>query len=266
MDNEEAELRNPFPSPPSHYTQYSSRNLQLLALLRERASDLSNVNQHEVLSDQIDVPDWPLIQLEKPRVDWILEEPDAYYDVFGDRWFVKEKIPSLAELGGNQLYPVDPSTDRRPALLSILRSLLVTFSSLTSSLLAPPPISPNDPPEWHRHVEWITVLSQNIMAAANDLRPVQARENLESMMRRQLELRRSETEALHSKCNALEANLAELRKCIDTLPPRAHAQLETTASSETSQQVLETSETSMSLLDSGDSTETDVLRWAEEVA
>ncbi|KAG6817717.1 hypothetical protein H0H87_004508 [Tephrocybe sp. NHM501043] len=199
MDDEEAELRNPFPSPPSHYTRYSSHNLHLLALLHERAPDQPDVNQHEVLSDQPDVPDWPLVQLEKPRVDWILEEEDAYYDVFGDRWFVKEKIPSLAELGGNQLYPVDPSTDRRPALSSILRSLLVTFSSLTSSLLAPPPsTSSNDTPDWHRHVEWITVLSQNIMAAANDLRPVQARGNLELMMRRQLELRKSETEELHS--------------------------------------------------------------------
>ena len=28
-------------------------------------------------------------------------------------------------------------------------------------------------PEWQRYVEWITVLSQNLMAAANDLRPVQ---------------------------------------------------------------------------------------------
>ncbi|KAG6867913.1 hypothetical protein C0993_009543 [Termitomyces sp. T159_Od127] len=112
MDDEEAELRNPFPSPPSHYTKYSSHNLRLLALLRERAPDQPDANQHQVLSDQSDVPDWSLTQLEKPRVDWILEEPDAYYDVFGDRWFVKEKIPSLAETGGNQLYPADPSTGK----------------------------------------------------------------------------------------------------------------------------------------------------------
>ena len=30
-------------------------------------------------------------------------------------------------------------------------------------------------PEWQRYVEWIMVLSQNLMAAANDLRPVQVR-------------------------------------------------------------------------------------------
>lgn len=105
---------------------------------------------------------------------------------------VKETIPSLAELGGHQLYPADPSTgesdarhyltraliiislDRRPALLSILRSLLVTYSNLTGAVLDPPaaPYS-TVPPEWQRHVEWITVLAQNLMAAANDLRPVQ---------------------------------------------------------------------------------------------
>ena len=88
MDEEETELRNPFPSPPSHYTKYTSHNLRLLALLRERTSDPSDSNQHDVLADQLDVPEWPLIQLEKPRVDWILEEPEPYYDVFGDRWFV----------------------------------------------------------------------------------------------------------------------------------------------------------------------------------
>lgn len=90
MEEEETELRNPFPSPPSHYTQYTSTNLALLELLKQRAgpqTDISSVNQHEVLSDQTDVPDWHLSKLEKPRVDWILEE--GHYSVFGDTWFVR---------------------------------------------------------------------------------------------------------------------------------------------------------------------------------
>ena len=66
--------------------------------------------------------------------------------------------------------------DRRVALLTILKSMLVTYSSFLGALLAPPPsITSNAPPDWHRQVEWITVLAQNIMAAANDLRPVQVR-------------------------------------------------------------------------------------------
>lgn len=88
MDDEEAELRNPFPSPPSHYTNYTTHNLKLLELLKERVdeNELSSTNQYEILADQTDVPDWPLTQLEKPRVDWILE--DGSYSVFGDTWFV----------------------------------------------------------------------------------------------------------------------------------------------------------------------------------
>jgi len=90
MEDDETELRNPFPSPPSHYTRYTARNLKLLTLLRERVGDDASIaNQREILSDQMEVPDWQLVQLEKPRVDWILNEPEAFYDVFGDRWFVR---------------------------------------------------------------------------------------------------------------------------------------------------------------------------------
>jgi hypothetical protein len=91
LDEEDTELRNPFPSPPSHYTNYTNHNLKLLRLLKERSGDLppSQIHQREVLSDQHDVPEWPLTQLEKPRADWILEDPEGSYDVFGDRWFVR---------------------------------------------------------------------------------------------------------------------------------------------------------------------------------
>lgn len=88
-DEEETELRNPFPSPPSHYSNYTPHNLKLLDLLHGRqADDISDTqsDQKQVLADQTDVPDWPLTQLEKPRVDWILEEGN--YNVFGDTWFV----------------------------------------------------------------------------------------------------------------------------------------------------------------------------------
>ena len=98
MEEEEAELRNPFPSPPSHYANYTTHNLDLLKLLKERVGDvdLSQVNQHEVLSDQTDVPDWPLIQLEKPRVDW--QRDAGEWTVFGDTWPVSN-VAKLASGG-----------------------------------------------------------------------------------------------------------------------------------------------------------------------
>jgi mediator of RNA polymerase II transcription subunit 7 len=52
--------------------------------------------------------------------------------------------------------------------------MLVTYSNLTDAILAPPPPpSSSAQPEWQRQLEWITILAQNLMAAANDLRPVQ---------------------------------------------------------------------------------------------
>jgi mediator of RNA polymerase II transcription subunit 7 len=91
-DEQEAELRNPFPSPPSHYTNYTAHNLKLLSLLRERSEgqNISELVQNDVLSDQSDVPEWSLTSLEKPRVDWIQE--DGYYEVFGDTWFVRPPL------------------------------------------------------------------------------------------------------------------------------------------------------------------------------
>ncbi len=44
---------------------------------------------------------------------------------------------------------------------------------MTKSLLAPAPINADVPPEWGRHAEWIDVMAQNMMFAANELRPIQ---------------------------------------------------------------------------------------------
>ncbi|KAJ8702351.1 hypothetical protein PTI98_001072 [Pleurotus ostreatus] len=268
MDDEEAELRNPFPSPPSHYVKYTSHNLNLLALLKERTSDDQNANQYDVLRDQTDIPEWPLTQLEKPRVDWILDEPDPYYEVYGERWPLKDSMPSLGEMGGLQLYPEDPSVDRRPALRSALRSLLVTYSAMTKSLLAPAPINTDVPPEWGRHAEWIDVMAQNMMFAANELRPIQARASLEGMMKRQIELRREETATLHSKCDSLEAKLAELRAVAHSSTQAPAAISEPTPSAS---HIPNPRQEPNAFQSSGKPPhreaidEVDVLRWAEEV-
>ncbi len=72
MDLEE--IRNPFPSPPSFYTHFTSYNLKLRDLWLERSSGNEQESQHELLSEFTDVPDWPLSSLQPPRVDWILDE------------------------------------------------------------------------------------------------------------------------------------------------------------------------------------------------
>ncbi|KZW03574.1 hypothetical protein EXIGLDRAFT_758922 [Exidia glandulosa HHB12029] len=216
-DELEGELRNPFPSPPSHYTRFTSQNLKLLSLLKTRVENgdaAPDDRQTTVLADQKDVPDWDLRLLEPPRVDWMLE--DGEYSAFGDTWKLKEEVESLAKAGGTQLFPEDPSVDRRPHLKSILRTLLSSYTQLLDAVVQPPPTTSMGGdaavPEWQAHLQWMHTMGQNLMAAANELRPAQARVNLEGMMRRQVELRREETKMIHEKCDTLERTLAALQQ------------------------------------------------------
>ncbi|EJD42588.1 hypothetical protein AURDEDRAFT_89480 [Auricularia subglabra TFB-10046 SS5] len=212
-DDLEAELRNPFPSPPSHYRNYTSQNLRLLSLFKSRTDGQDEAetsqSQREVLADEPNVPEWDLRTLEPPRVDWVVE--DGHYSVFGDTWPIQETIPSLSEAGGTQLYPADPTVDRRPALQAILKTLLVSYTHLLSSVVEPPPVTDELPPAWNANLDWIYTMGLNIMSAANDLRPAQARANLEGLMRRQLDQRREETRRIHETCDRLEDALAALQ-------------------------------------------------------
>jgi len=103
------------------------------------------------------------------------------------------------------------------------------------------------------------------MAAANDLRPVQARGNLEQMMKRQLELRRSETETVHAKCDALESKLGELRASVRQPPYGSnHAPNQSGTEQDTAPGLMEVDAQSTKNLTTEVSPE-DVLRWAEEI-
>lgn len=88
MDDSElkAELRNSFPSPPSHYRHHIPQNLGLLVLPKsstDGAGDTeSETGRREVFADEPDIPDRDLRTLEPPRVYWVLE--DGHYSVFGD--------------------------------------------------------------------------------------------------------------------------------------------------------------------------------------
>lgn len=90
MDEEETELRNPFPSPPEYYTRYTTQNIRLLASLRDHKSDDPESEQwlQDLLNgESAEEAEARLAGLEKPRADWILE--DGQYTVYGDTWFVR---------------------------------------------------------------------------------------------------------------------------------------------------------------------------------
>lgn len=65
--------------------------------------------------------------------------------------------------------------DHRPALRKLLRTTLVTFNELLGALLVPPSHDPGaqQPPEFVEHIEWLRLNATNMIAAVNELRPVQ---------------------------------------------------------------------------------------------
>jgi mediator of RNA polymerase II transcription subunit 7 len=159
--------------------------------------------------------------------------------------------------GIERLYNPEPGSDPRPHLRQLLISLLSAYHKLLSGILEPvpsgyhrPPSPTTDPSEvkqedpewppplnWEATVLWIRTLVLNLGWAVNEFRPVQARMTLEAMMRRQIEIRKEETKAIHTlvtkspysknrssyifdrKCDELEKTLADLRSKTAALLP-----------------------------------------------
>lgn len=79
-----------FPAPAPYYTRYTSDNLALPLTASVQLPNGQEVSRAE---------------LEPPNIDWIVEE--GSYSVFGETWPVEEKLPSLAEMGVQELF--DPT-------------------------------------------------------------------------------------------------------------------------------------------------------------
>ncbi|KAG9096871.1 Mediator of RNA polymerase II transcription subunit 7 [Ceratobasidium sp. 370] len=186
--DEPTEIQSTFPAPPAHYLRYTGTNLQLLAQLKEKLGpntpsfhpasedspypDLHAVRQqHALLAGAHDVPDWDLLELQRPRADWIVEE--GGYSTFGDQW------QALEELGMRQLYPADPNVDRRPYLQQLLHTLLHNHFEMLGALLEAPVMpsqaDPEPKPSWLRLTEWTEIVGVNMIMAVNDLRSLQAK-------------------------------------------------------------------------------------------
>ncbi|KAF8710823.1 RNA polymerase II transcription subunit 19, partial [Rhizoctonia solani] len=228
--DEPGEIQSTFPTPPAHYVRYTSSNLQLLSQLKTKlGSDAPSYHpasddlpypdvqairqQHNLLSDARGVPDWDLLELQPPRVDWIVEE--GGYSTFGEQWSIPERQPTVEEIGVRQLYPADPNVDRRPYLQQLLHTLLHNHFEMLGALLEAPPIptqaDPEPTPAWLRLTEWTEIAGVNMIMAVNDLRSLQARATLEGMMETQVRNRRDDARAINERCDAIEAMLEKLK-------------------------------------------------------
>jgi mediator of RNA polymerase II transcription subunit 7 len=87
----EQEVKNPFPTPPAFWTRYTPENIRLLGLLKDKLAaqgldgiqeDDEAVDQTALLQDEALLPSFSLLELEPPRLDWVLEQPE--YSTFGE--------------------------------------------------------------------------------------------------------------------------------------------------------------------------------------
>ncbi|KAG8745297.1 Mediator of RNA polymerase II transcription subunit 7 [Ceratobasidium sp. 414] len=276
--DEPTEIQSTFPAPPAHYLRYADTNIQLLAQLKEKLGpntpsshpasedspypDLQAVRQqHALLAGAHDVPDWDLLELQRPRADWIVEE--GGYSTFGDQWQLPERQPTVEEIGMRQLYPVDPNADRRPHLQQLLHTLLHNHFEMLGALLEAPVMpsqaDPEPKPSWLRLTEWTEIVGVNMVMAVNDLRSLQARATLEGMMEMQVRNRRDDTRTINEKCDAIEAMLDGLKQ--QSLHFKALLPSEEQGKDAPEQRQKAKTSTDMEIL-----TQDDLMAWAEEVS
>ncbi|SCV72957.1 BQ2448_6882 [Microbotryum intermedium] len=177
-----------FPSPSHYYKRYTSYNLSLPLDYPEILHLPNDDNSGGGFTRQDLVP---------PHLDWVLER--GTYTVFGEVWPLDDQLPSLRDMGVEELFdPLQP--DRSHSLQTLLQALLVTYHQLVTSLLAPPRSIHDDqqglPSDPERYVDRIRLIGINLHHSINELRPVQAKESLKAMMRTQIERRKAKTSAI----------------------------------------------------------------------
>lgn len=94
---EQQQVKNPFPTPPQYWTRYTPENIRLLGRLKSKIKERKEnviieesstteesevIDQAALLLDEESLPAFPLLELEPPRLDWILEQET--YSTFGE--------------------------------------------------------------------------------------------------------------------------------------------------------------------------------------
>ena len=163
-------------------------------------------------------PDWDVLSvMDTPRVDWI--EDDGFYTYFGENWPVEERLPTLPDLGMRQFYPDGGQHDRREVMVTLLRTILKSYLGLVDVLLEPPQEylgTEQGVPSWRfvsqDKAKDINDLSINFMHLLNEMRPLQAKEDLRDLLKKQLDRRREETGLIRLQCEAMKAELAKIKE------------------------------------------------------
>ncbi|KAI8973350.1 mediator complex, subunit Med7 [Mycotypha africana] len=175
-------IRSAWPDPPNYYKRYTNENLKLL----KQAKKTGHFPEDPLPPPHPSLSEFPIKSLEPPL------PPTDEYTVFDQKWQIENKLPTLDELGVNQLYSKEESIDRVQELKKLNRSLIVQFLELLDVLV-------KNPEEFGKHIENISTIFINMHHILNAYRPHQARETLRLLMEHQLAKKRQQTADLKAK-------------------------------------------------------------------
>ncbi|KAF2136333.1 uncharacterized protein K452DRAFT_237669 [Aplosporella prunicola CBS 121167] len=222
-ENQDNILSATFPAPPPFYKHFTPENRARLKELQDAAKakgTSAGEESQQSEGDAIKLPDLPaelryLVPPEPPT--------SGKYRSFGDHYDINEPLPSLKDMGIEQLYPSAPETetpaspssgagtqsqwthDRAFYLKKMTQSLLLNFLEFVGVLSINPGL-------WHDKFQDIETLLLNCHHLINEYRPHQARATLITMMEDQLNKKREEVEGVRRMREKIEGVLAGLER------------------------------------------------------
>jgi mediator of RNA polymerase II transcription subunit 7 len=195
-----------FPIPPPFYQHFTKANIAQLKQIRKERSATQNTEDGEQTNTestkQVDPQTLPqnLRYLIPPRLP-----TDGKWRTFGAQHDLHAPDPSLEDAGIEVLFPSDPAVklSPQPYLISLARSLLTTFLSLTGILS-------EDATQYEETVMDLKTIVTNMHDLINQYRPHQARETLILMMEERIERLRGEIRGIGEAGEKMEGAFKEL--------------------------------------------------------
>ena len=203
---EKAFTKAAFPIPPPFYQHFTKDNIaQLRRIRKEKGATETAENGEQTGTDssnQIDRQTLP------QNLRYLLPPPpptDGKWRTFGAQHDLHAPDPSLEDAGIEVLFPSDPAVklNPQPYLLSLARSLLTTFLSLTGILS-------EDATQYEETVGDLKTIVTNMHDLINQYRPHQARETLILMMEERIEKLRGEIRGIGEAGEKMEGAFKEL--------------------------------------------------------
>lgn len=179
-----------YPPPPPYYKFFTKENV-------ERFAEWSKNNTEEG-----ELPPGELRFQVPPKVPL-----GEQYRGYGSLWALENKLPSLKTLGWRQLYSDDDETitssQKIEELHKLLDSLLLNFLELVGSVSV-------EPAKFYVKIEDLKLILINMNHLLNTYRPHQTRESLIMLLKKQIEAKRADIDAIDKTTADVKAKILGL--------------------------------------------------------